>query len=479
MTRLAPDHQRRIVTNTVAQVVGRNGVALLRLLVAGLIVRHLGTTTFAEYALLFGMLTVVEWIVDFGTSEILVRDIARHRDERVARLRLLLAGKLYQVPAAFAALALGLWVMGYPRHIIIAGLVGGTSLALYAGVLVYRVLFRTELTMERDAAAEFLSVLSFAPMVAAVAAAGGGLIALMACHAVSRAVYLGAATCLGWRHFRFSMAGVAGADVRSALASASLIGAIGLVAGLYELVDLLALSKMAGLSDVAHYSAAQRLSWPALMALTAIGGTLYPVAASFWPHARDDFARACQRGVDTVAVLGGLGFSALVAGPDFFLRLLGPSLVVAAPVLQLLAVLCFVKAITSTVGPLLYIVNAQRQALRFVVTSLTIKSVVLLMTASRFGAAGAAAGALAVEIVWAVPATVFLFERFSGYRLRWSVPLKAALAMTLAAAATRLALPEGGLGAAIGAPLLYATFAAALGLVRVGDAHLLFRRSAA
>ena len=81
----------RILRNTAAQMVGRVAIALLRLAVAAIIVRVFGAGTFGEYALVFGLLAFAEWIVDFGTTELFVREGARDPAREPARLRLVTA----------------------------------------------------------------------------------------------------------------------------------------------------------------------------------------------------------------------------------------------------------------------------------------------------------------------------------------------------------------------------------------------------
>ncbi len=180
------------------------------------------------------------------------------------------------------------------------------------------------------------------------------------------------------------------------------IGIIGLLVAVYEAMDVLVLSKLGGLSDVAYYSAAQRLIWPMLIGLSSIGSTLYPIAASYWPRERDRFELACQRGVDTVVVLAGFAICAVASGAEFFMGILGSDLVKGAPALRILACLCFVKAITSTVGPLLYVVDAQKQTLQFIVIAVLAKLAALMVLAPQFGYLGVAFGALGVEICFSI-----------------------------------------------------------------------------
>jgi O-antigen/teichoic acid export membrane protein len=213
---------------------------------------------------------------------------------------------------------------------------------------------------------------------------------------------------------------------------------------------------MGGLTDVAYYSAAQRLIWPMLIGLSSIGSTLYPIAASYWPRERRRFEEACQRGVDTVVVLAGFAICAVISGAEFFMGILGRDLVPGASALRILALLCFVKAITSTVGPLLYVVDAQKQTLRFITIAVVAKLAVLAMLAPRFGFQGVALGALAVEIVFSIIPAVRLFKRFSGYRLNWSVSSRTLAVIVFAALAAHAIARGSYVIAAVVGPALYA-----------------------
>jgi hypothetical protein len=90
-----------------------------------------------------------------------------------------------------------------------------------------------------------------------------------------------------------------------------------------------------------------------------------------------------------------------------------------------------------------------------------------------------AAGALGIELLWAVTATVYLFQRFGGCRLQWLVAVKAAVSMTAAALMAVLLFPDGGLAAAVAAPMAYVPLTVFSGAIRLHDVHLLLGRRAA
>jgi len=468
----------RVLRNTGAQMAGRMAIALSRLVVAAIIVRALGAGTFGEYALVLGLLVFAEWLVDFGTTEIFVREVSREPARQTHLVRTVAALKLVQVPVAMVVLAGIVLALRYPDHVVRAALLGGASAAFYAGVLVFRVIFKAHLALEREVAAELVSALAMIALVAAAVRLGGGLVALLACHAASRAIFLALCMAFGRRDFRLSVAGVAAQDLKRGAAMSLPVGVIGLLIALYEMIDILLLSKLGTAVELGYYSAAQRLTWPILLALGSIAGTLYPIAARYWPADQARFAEACQRALDAVALLAGVAFVSAFAGAEFYLGLLDPALIPASPALRLLALLLFVKAVSATLGPVLYIVRTQRQTLLFVSVAVVMKAAVITMLVFQIGYLGAAVGALAVEVVFSTLPTIYLLRRHGGLRLDWSVVARVGLASAAAIAGTSALLPGASIAAAALAPVAYLAFAAALGALRVADVRLLLRRGA-
>jgi O-antigen/teichoic acid export membrane protein len=443
-----------VFKNSVVQIAGRLFISLSRLIVTGLIIRGYGKDVFGRYSLVFGFLAIADWLVDFGTTDVFVRDISSKPDRGTRLMRVLTAAKLVQVPASFAALAAILLILKYPHDVLEAGLVGGAGLIFFGGVIAYKVVFRVALTMERDVAAELLSIVAVIPLIALICRYGGGLIALAACQVISRGVYLGVCYRFGRKMYRPSIQGVAWRDIGSTIQSCAAIGVIGFLVGGYETLDILLLSKFGDFSQLAYYSGAQRLVWPVLMALSAVAATFFPVIASYWPDSRQQFERACQRSLDIVVTLAGFVLCSAFAGAEFFMGLLGPDLKIGAPALRVLALLCFVKAISSSVGPVFYVVKAQRMALQFIAFAVVLKVAVIAVLAPRYGYMGVAYSALVVEACVAA-AAVILIRRAVGYRVRWNIILKVASIAAASAVVPWFVFSRSGFPAAVTAPLMY------------------------
>jgi O-antigen/teichoic acid export membrane protein len=464
----------RIFSNTATQVGGRGLVTLSRLVMAAIIVRGFGKEIFGGYSLVLTLLFIGEWLLDFGTTDVFIREICREPENRMRLMRILAASKLVQIPIAFSALAVILFALRYPAQIVQAGCIGGVSMVFFAGVLCYRVVFKANLAIHFEVAAELASVLAMIGMVWLVARAGGNLSSIFGCYVVSRAVFFAVCFLLGKNRYRPSFAGVSIRDIGWGLRSSTAIGTIGFLVVLYETIDLLLLSRLGGLSDVASYSAAQRFIWPILTAVSAIGGTIYPVAASYWPRDRQRFEEAAQRGLEAGAIFAGLSVCPIVAGATFFLGLLGSSLISAAPVLQVLAFVCLVKAFASTISPLLYVVHAQRQALHLLCGLVALKAGVVAIMSWRFGAMGVACGALTVDI-FSAAASVYLLKRYSGYSVRWQVPLKVfAIVLIPVLVIARIGIT--GFMAPVLAVTLYCSLVFLSGAVRLSEIRSLVKR---
>jgi O-antigen/teichoic acid export membrane protein len=466
---------RAAARNSAGQAVGRLLIAGARLAIAASIARIYGKIVFAEYSLLIGILTMAEWLLDFGTLDIFVREACREP----ARLRYLLsvaaASKSIQFPVAFLSLILFLAAMRYPGGILVAAIPAGLSLLFYAGVLTYRIHFRATLTMERDALAELASVVLMIPLIWFPITRTAGLTGLGFSYLISRGAFFILAARLSGSSIRWSPRSAGWRDLKDSFSVSFPIGVAGFIVVVYEALDIILISLLSGVGQVAYYSGAQRFVWPVLTAQAAISATLYPIAASSWTHARHNFNRACQRGLDLILAVGGLAVSTLIAGSAFLLHLLGRDLAAAAPALRILALICLAKAISSTLGPLLYIAGHQTNVLQVVGVAVVAKAVIIASVASRWGYLGVAGGVVACDFVFATLPLVFLVRKFCGYRVQWSVPCKI-VASTLASAGIALLLPGSAVVAAIAAPMIYTPLALLTGAAKRSDLEILLRK---
>ncbi|MGH9418774.1 MAG: oligosaccharide flippase family protein, partial [Thermoanaerobaculia bacterium] len=335
--------------------------------------------------------------------EVFVREVNQDLQQRDRLSRIFLALKMIQAPAAALLLWTGLIAMRYPQTILHAGMVASLSLFFTAGVAFCRATFKSVLIMEREVIAEFVSVIAMVASIPFVAHYGWGLTGLMGAYALSRAVFLSGCLVLARKRIVFSLRGLTSGDIRWGINSSLAIGVIGFVVVVYNAADLLILSRTANISDVAVYSAAQRFTMPLTMALNAIAVSIYPVLAFL--KSPDLFHKTCQRAVDTTLLLGCFALVFLWCGAEFCLSLLGRQLVYGADALRILAVVCVIKALPLVIGPVLFLVRAQRYALGYMVVGLLVKIAVMIPVTQRFGYMGAAVGSLAVEVCFLTPVT--------------------------------------------------------------------------
>jgi O-antigen/teichoic acid export membrane protein len=424
-----PNVRRSVFRSSTAQMAARVVLALSRLFVAALIVRAFGPERYGEYSLVLVLTAVPEWIVDFGSNDIFVRELSRHPGRRELLLKALTATKVVQVAAAYAVLVALLLVMRYPAPILRASLIAGLVLFLHAGILVYRALFKANLTLEWDVLGEVAGVLTMVPFLWAACRLQAPLEVLALCHVGSRCVYLGVALALGSRTFRLSLRGVSWPDVRLGLRQSAAIGVAGLVVGVYEMLDALVLSKASPPAQLGYYSAAQKLLWPLIAVLGSVGTALFPVLSSTFGSQPERFRRYLQGGLEAVMLLSAFLLSGVAAGADFALGLLGGSMLPAGDVLRVLALACFAKAITTTLGPVLYVTGSQAYALWVIGAGTLVKAGLLLVVVPRYGALGAALSLLAVEVLVGLAPTVLLVQHFTRCRLDWTPALRVILAL--------------------------------------------------
>ncbi len=458
---------RSLFRNAAAQLVGRNFISLGRLLVASTIARTYGNERFGEYSLLIVMLAIAEWLLDFGTSDTFVREICQTPQRGEKLLRILSGLKALQVSVAAVGLVVFLAALQYPASVVQGGAVAALSLVFFGGVLIYHTLFKATLTIQKEVGAELLAVGAMFFLIKVVFPSGT-LPMLMASHLASRAVFFGACYWWGRKQFQLSMAGITWQEIRWAFHSSSAIGAIGLVVVVYESVDILLLSRLGSMAQVAYYSGAQRFVAPVVIALSAIGATLYPVAAGHWPAEPREFARSCQRALEIVFVLAGIAVAGITASSEFLMSLIGPDLQAGAAVLQILALGLFVKAISCTLGAILYVVQAQNLALRMVLGALAVKGVLIALLLPRYGYLGVAVAAVMTDVATSV-LTMFLLRSASGFQAYWSIPARVVAVTAVAVAVPHFVLAGHGWAGGLLALAIFLPLSVLAGVVKPGE----------
>jgi O-antigen/teichoic acid export membrane protein len=197
------------------------------------------------------------------------------------------------------------------------------------------------------------------------------------------------------------------------------IGFIGLLSVVNNAAEILILSKLSTLQDVAIFSAAQKLVWPMFMILTAVGAVFYPVLASHWNNNRGQFALSAQNAFNIIALLGFLCFSGIYPGAEFMMGLISPELVAATDALQILLAMCLIKSFSAAMGPVLFIVGAEKAAFGYFVVSVAIKVLFISIFAEEYGYIGCALVSLAVEALVVFPCTLGFLRLKAQLRIKF------------------------------------------------------------
>jgi O-antigen/teichoic acid export membrane protein len=452
-----------IFKNAASQMAGRLFLSVARLGIAVIIVRYAGAERFGEYSLLLSMLLIAEWLVDFGTTDIAVRTICQKPEREGAVLGSLALVKALQALVVFALLVGALRALGYPAHIVSAGIVGGLGLLFYAGVLVWRTLFRCRMTMEKDVAGEVVGILVMAPLVWYASAAGASVVTLIACYTLSRAVFFAVAIALGCREMTFSADGIRRQDMARVFREALPLGLIGLLVCVYDTLAPIMLSKMADMHAVAYYACAMRFVFPVVIIIQAISGTVYTPLAAYWKKSMNDFAKTQQNALESATLIGAGLFCILNAGAEWLVGLVGPEMAEAAAVLRLLSWAVLARTIATMMSPLVIVTGRQNQALWLTILLVACKAAAFAWLIPRYGYLGAAIGDVAVEAVIGMVPMVLLSQYLAGVWLEWKPIFKTLLAALLALLLCNLLGFIGTFWAALLIVPVYLLFALALG----------------
>jgi O-antigen/teichoic acid export membrane protein len=183
---------------------------------------------------------------------------------------------------------------------------------------------------------------------------------------------------------------------------------IGLVSAACSRIDVLLLSKLRGLEDVAVYAAAGKLYEASLMVSTMALMIVYPVLARLFASDRAAFAATLARSLRWGWLAAPLVMVGMALAPWLVHTLYAPHLWASVPVLQALLLGSWLMAIDQLLSSTMLAAHAQKHDLRAMVVGLVTLSLALAALSRTLGPVGAA---------WAVVAGLSLRVL---WRLRWA-----------------------------------------------------------
>ena len=453
---------RSLLLGSISQVAGRLLLSILRLGAAMLILRWLGAEQFGAYVLLLTVLALPEWLVDFGQTDIAVREISRTQSGTavLAALRQL---RLVQSMVLAPLLPAVLWLGGYSGDILAAGALASASLPALALALVARARLRAGMHMGRDMLAELAGGVVLLPATAIACHASAGITGLMAAYLASRLAWLLAVTALARGVPPLPRDNTATSPIWL-LREALPLGAIGLLVGLYDGLAPLVLGSLGDLGQVAVYGVVTRCALPALLVVQALGTAFFPLLAAAWPANRPLLATLQHMAFDAALLLA-VGFACALAGAaEFIMALFSPGLADAAltgqaNVLRVMALVVVARTVSTAMVPLIVVAGRQSGAAWLTGVSLGAQLLGLFAMVPALGALGAALSCLIVEVLTSVLGIGWLAWRASGVAPAWDVPLRLLASGALAYAAVLLSPLSGSLAGGLVAGVAFLAFA--------------------
>ena len=462
---------RSLFKNAGSQIAGRLFLSLGRLGAALLIVHQLGADSFGEYALVLNFVALFEWLVDFGQTDIAVRDICQEPEREAAILGALGWLKLAQGLVLAGLLPLLLVVMAYPPSIVQAGMAGGASVLCYAGVQVFRTVFKVGMCMERDVLAELGGLAAMLPLTYWASRAGAGTAMMVGCYSVARGVFLLLMVLFARRMMPQGVGRPSLADIRALLARSAPLGFTGLLVAVYDTLATVILSKLADIHVVAEYAAATRFVFPVIIIVQALSSAFYPPLAAFWRSAPARFAGLQQAALQISLLVGGGLFCGVFGGASFLMGLMGPSIAGAAPILQIMTVVVLARSITTVMSPLFVVAGWQRLVLWVTLAFVLLQFGAQLILVPRFGIMGAVIGYLTVELLFCTVPVALLSQYAAKVWLKWAIPLRLVACAAVAVGLAELLPSRGSIWGGLLSGVLFLGLTVVSGSVSLGQAR--------
>jgi O-antigen/teichoic acid export membrane protein len=380
--------------NAAAVLGARLFVPTLNVVLIVAIARLGGAAPLGQYTLLTTLFVLCENLKSLGLTAQMVRDVARDETKAVVQYRSLvrigLWGALVTAPLIFIVASCtntALRSLTLPALIICVGLV--PSAYALANDALFLALGRAHLTMYVTLAENLLRL---ALSIIAVSFWGGGIFALCAIYAASRAFAALIQEFLIRRHLRLVFRPYDRAITESMLRSAPAFATVFVVPLILFRMDVILLGIMTSDYEVGVYSAAMRLITVCLIlpdgVMTATFALLSKLAGA---RTGNDFRHLVDRTVQCVAALMmPLTMAGALLAPVLLRILYGAKFDSAIPVMQILMWVLVPFGVNRALGDAMVARGEQGAVARIVLINLAISPVLYLILIPRLGLNGAA-----------------------------------------------------------------------------------------
>lgn len=390
--------RRRAFVDIVAQVAGRIFNLGLGVVVTLVIVRTLGDQGFGQWATIFAVVQIATTLCDMGLVSVTVNQAARQPETEGAWLGALVTLRAaLTVPVTLVSVAVVL-ALSTTSQMRVAGAV--LCLTLLTGVAsAYTAIY--QLRVRNDLAIVVITVNSvlWTASAAAIALAGGGMVAFAVAFIGAAAASTAVNVALGMRMASVQLAGsrrMWGELGRAALA----VGGAGLLVTAYVRIDQLIVFEYAGARQAGLYGAAYRILDQAQFVPAAVMTTLFPMIAAAYPADLGRVRRLTQAAVSYLAMasLPALAF-AIVAGTPAMELLFGREFAAAGPALAVLTGAFVCISLAYIVGYLRIALGLQNTYVAYAAAGLVVNVALNVLLVPRYGFMAAAWVTLVTELL--------------------------------------------------------------------------------
>jgi O-antigen/teichoic acid export membrane protein len=421
---------RRVAWNTAAQAAGKALVLGIGLASVVVTTHYLGSAGYGKVALAFAFIQMLGVLADVGLLTVVVREISRDpfQTDRLVGNALLLRLALSLVTLALAVIASLL--LPWDREVRVAVLIAGVPFVLGLVNSALVAVFQARLRMDRAAISDVVGrAASFAALVVVVSL-DAGFYAVVGTAAVGAAMTL-AVTWLLVRREAHPVPRAERSVWRSLLVTALPIGAALAVSEVFFRLDTLLVSAFRSYHEVGLYSLSYRIVELIAILPAIVMTSVFPLLSSYL---QDDRGRA-RRTVDAagdlfVAVGIPIAAGGLIVAPDLVTTIGGDEFAGAADALRILLFAVALAFVSGLFGHSLIAGGRQASALRLGLIALGFNLVFNLAAIPAWGIEGAAAVALASEVLL-VAGGFMLVRRELGltprFALLWRVVVAAAV----------------------------------------------------
>jgi O-antigen/teichoic acid export membrane protein len=413
----------QLAVNTIAQLAGSFGGALIGLVTFFVLARGLGPSAYGDYTAATAYLFFPIVLVDGALTVGVVRDIsaAPERTERAMRAFLPLAAAVSVVIIALLV-AVGL-ALPFTTRMKVALMIGAVGAFLTLMTFSLRPYFQARLEMLRYAVTTVVGRIVTLALVCAAFALDVGFKSVVAATVVGPAVTFPLQLVLIARHISIRPRLDFSYWRRLAIRS-SLLSVASAISQMITRLDTMILALFRSPTEVGYYGAAYRFLDIPATAGNAVSVSLFPPAARLVAVGNDDRVRELTHRAMDVLIAGTVPFMLLMLGfPEEILRwTAGPEYVEGAAAVQILAL----ALPLSFANQVLFTVHASYHADRFLLAiafvALAVTVVLALLLIPDHGFKAAAVVTVTVQGVVATVMGVFAARRYGVLpRVRYSV----------------------------------------------------------